>query len=369
MKFVKKFIITVVILGVIGGGGWFFYQKNQVESTSAGAVTTTTVTRQTIVSELTSSGNISPKDTYEVTALVEGEVIWAEFEEGDQVEEDQILYQVDVSSMESEITSVTNTLTRAQKNYDSALEDYEEAVRDYGNGVYCSTRTGFISELSIQAGDKVGSSTTLVSLYNDQVMKLVVPFLNVDAQQIPVGSQAVVRLSDTGEELLGTVTAISNYDEVLEGGRLVRKVTIEVANPGGLTTEHLATAWIGDGYLIGAAEGTFVASVDTTMISELPTTVNVASVLVNEGDYITIGTPIFTIDSSDVDDVIRVYEDDLEQAEDTLEKAQSSYDSTEEDYENYTITAPISGQVISKDVKVGDNLTTSSNCSTRKADS
>ncbi len=57
-----------------------------------------TVTKGTITSELSSSGVISPKDTYSLTSLVEGEVISANFEEGDQVTEGQVLYQIDVSA-------------------------------------------------------------------------------------------------------------------------------------------------------------------------------------------------------------------------------------------------------------------------------
>ena len=75
---------------------------------------------------MSSSGTISPKDTYSITSLVEGEVLSAEFEEGDQVEKGQILYQIDVSSMESELKSANTSLERANKDYAQALEDYSE---------------------------------------------------------------------------------------------------------------------------------------------------------------------------------------------------------------------------------------------------
>ena len=58
---------------------------------------TATVIRQNITSTLSSSGTISPKDTYSITSMSEGEVVQADFEEGDRVEAGQILYRIDAS--------------------------------------------------------------------------------------------------------------------------------------------------------------------------------------------------------------------------------------------------------------------------------
>ena len=66
-----------------------------------------------ITSELTASSSLSPKDTYEVTSLVEGEVLEALFEEGDVVEKDQVLYRIDASSMDSDLSSAETSLLRA----------------------------------------------------------------------------------------------------------------------------------------------------------------------------------------------------------------------------------------------------------------
>lgn len=74
------------------------------------------------------------------------------------------------------------------------------------------------------------------------------------------------------------------------------------------------------------------------------------------GDYVTIGTPIFRIQSKDAADILQTYKDALDTAQERLESAQSKMDSTQEEYENYTITAPISGQVITKSIKTGDKV-------------
>lgn len=357
----KWIVLTGLALIAAVGGALFFQsysRKAKQASATAGSKNTATVTRGTLTSELSSSGVISPKDTYSITSLVEGEIIMADFEEGDQVVSGQILYQIDVSSMESEVRSAANSLERANTSYAEALRDYQEAVADYSGNTYKSTRTGFISELNIEAGDKVSSSTELAVIYNDQIMKMKVPYLSGEAAAISGGSQAVITLADTEEQLLGTVTAVSNMDEVLSGGRLVRYVTIEVANPGGLTTGHTGSVMIGE--FTSAMEGTFEPMTDTVMKAELSSSVEVEAVLVNVGDYVTAGTPIFRINSRDVEKIIRSYKDSVDSAEEKIESAQSKVDSTQDNYENYTITAPISGQVITKNSKVGDNISKSS---------
>ena len=291
-------------------------------------------------------------------------MLTADFEEGDQVTEGQVLYQIDASSVESDLKSSENSLARANKSYQQALEEYQEAVSDYSGNTYKSTRTGFIKKLNIQVGDKVGSNTDLAELYNDQTMKLKVAFLAGEAAAIPVGSQAVVTLTDTEEQLTGVVTAVSNMDEVLDGGRIVRYVTMEVETPGCLTTSHSATVTIGE--FVCCSEGTFEAMIDTTMKASVTGngSLEVEELLVHEGDYVTSGTPLFRIKSKDVEDILDSYQDAVDQAQEKIESAQSNADNKQETYDNYTITAPISGQVITKNVKAGDKIDRSSSSST-----
>lgn len=68
----------------------------------------------------------------------------------------------------------------------------------------------------------------------------------MDAGNIGVGNQGVITLSDTGEQLSGTVIAVANMEETLSGGQVVRYVTFQVENPGGLTENMSASVQVGD---------------------------------------------------------------------------------------------------------------------------
>lgn len=328
---------------------------------------TAQVTRQSITSELSSSGTLAAKDTYTITSLVEGEVIAADFEEGDQVEKGQILYQLDPSSIDSELNTASNSVSRAESSYNNAAEDYAEVQSKWSGNTYKATETGYIKNLYVEAGDKINNGSQIADIYSDALMKLRLPFLREEAALIPVGSQAVITLSGTGEQLPGVVTIVSSMDETLSGGRLVRYVTITVANPGGMTGDMTATAVVGE--FSCSEEGSFTVSVDKTMSASISgnSSVEIAGLLVNEGDYVTEGQPVFTITEKSAKDLLESYKNSLEQAEEGLESARNKLESTQDNLENYTITAPISGQVIQKAAKVGDNISRSGNTDTAMA--
>ena len=244
-KPVKKLVLGAVLLAVIAGGAVFVYQKKAASSSKKEtSVRTGTVTRQTIQQSLSSSGTISPKNSYTITSMVEGKVISADFNEGDQVTEGQVLYQIDASSMTSKLNSATSSLERAQESYNDAMKDYNSAVADYSGNTVKSTVSGYIKTMKIRAGDQVSGNTEIAEIYNDSVMEVDIPFLSVEAAQISVGSTATLTLSDTLEEISGTVTSVDQLDTTLTGGQLVRYVTVQVTNPGGLTSDMYATASI-----------------------------------------------------------------------------------------------------------------------------
>lgn len=356
MKNKKKFLILLIVVLLAFGGivGFLMMNKSKSASAKAKSVQTATVSKRDITSELSSSGTISPKDTYDITSLAEGEVTAAEFEEGDVVEKGQVLYRIDTSSMESQISSANNSLERSQESYQNALEDYNTALSDYSGNTYKATENGFIKTLSIKDGDKVSNGTEIAAIYDDKTMKLKVPFLSAEAAQIVSGNGAILTLTDTGEQINGVVSSVSNMDVTLTGGRIVRYVTIEVANPGGITSETAATALVGD--FVSSMEAAFEPKLETTMKADISSTVEIQRILVTEGDYVTKGTPIFSIENKSADKLLRTYKDSLDKAQESLESAKSKLESTQDTYDNYTVTAPISGKVIKKTVKVGDKI-------------
>ena len=350
----KKFIIIPAIIA-LGIGGFFFIKSRQSANTDLNTyVPTAIVTKQDISSEISSSGTITPKDTYNITALISGDIIAADFNIGDTVSKDQVLYQIDKSSIESDINSSNNSLNKANTGYASATKDYEKAKSEFSGNLYRSTRRGYIKELSIQSGDKISGGTKLATIYNDNVMNIRIPFLSPEAQNITAGMTGTLTLTETGEQIEGRVLSISSMDQTLDGGRLVRNVTFEVTNPGGLTDKTTANATVGE--MTSTGDGTFEASTNVDMSADLAEGVEIEKVLVNVGDFVEVGTPIFKMTSESADKLLKTYRDAVDTAQGNVDAAKKGVDTAKKTYDEYTIKSPIAGKVISKNYKVGDKV-------------
>lgn len=361
-------IVLIVVLAALLGG-FFLYKKKTSSQKSQGdqSVSTATVKRTDISSELTASSSLSPKDTYEVTSLVEGEVIEANFEEGDVVEKGQVLYRIDASSMDSDLSSAETSLQRAKESAQTAQSDYAEETARIAGNTYRSTASGYIRTLYIKEGDKVNNGTKIADLYDDSVMKITVPFLSGEAAEINVGDEAAVILEDTGEQISGTVTVVSSMEETLSGGRLVKNVTVEVSNPGGLTTDTAASVKV-DGFVC-SAEGTFAAKTETTLSVEISgnKSLEIENLLIHEGSYVEKNSELFQVTTKTAEEYLKEFKDAVESADDNLENAENKLSNTQDNVDDYTITAPISGTVITKNAKVGDKISKSSSGTTTMA--
>ncbi len=354
---IRKIITWVIVAALLGGGGiafWRYRQQQKAAKEADSGVNTATVTRGDITQKISSTGTIAAKDTYSITALVTGTIVSADFEEGDQVKKGQVLYQIDVSSMASRVTSAENTLTRAKKKLAEAQQDYADAVAKYSGNVYTSTMSGYITAIDIADGQKIGNGTKLLELTDETKMSVQIPFLEGEADLMQVGDSATLTLSDTLEQITGTVSAVGDQIVVLSGGRLVRYVTVDVENPGGLTTTTPVSAAI-DGFDC-VEEGNFEANFTSSLEADLDGNVDCVQVLVHVGDYVSPGTPIFSITPKSAQDIIQDFDDAVDNAQSSVENAQQSLDSTNDTVNDYTITAPIDGEVITKSYKVGDKI-------------
>mgnify|MGYP001623226434 CR=1 FL=1 len=118
----KAVIAAVVLVAVIAAASRILGGGKETAGDGAQEQKTAAVERRDVTSTLSASGSLEAKDSYNITSLVEGEVLAADFEEGDQVTKGQVLYQIDSSSMESQLTSSRNSLQRAQDSLADAQD-------------------------------------------------------------------------------------------------------------------------------------------------------------------------------------------------------------------------------------------------------
>ena len=332
----KKFAVAGVALVVAAGVGWQMLSPGQSSAASATSYTTAEVTRMDVSSSITGSGTLEAADSYSVTTLIEGSILTADFEEGDEVEEGTILYTIDSSDASNSLEQAEISLNQAQRNYNNQLESQEDLT-------ITAPVAGQVYSIDVEVGDDVTAGETVATIRDSQTMSLEVSFPADDASSFYVGQSATVTLDSTFETLTGTISKISGTDTVLTGNVIVRTVTIDVSNPGGLSTEQTASAAVGTA--TRTASGTFTYKEEETVTAEVSG--EVSSIRVSEGDQVSSGQTLIVLTSDDLDD-------SLQSASESLRNAEISLENQYENLDDYTITSPIKGTIVDKNYNAGE---------------
>ena len=152
----------------------------------------------------------------------------------------------------------------------------------------------------------------------------------------------------TFEAITGSVQSVSGADTLSSGNLLVRTVTIAVRNTGNLTASQAATATINGVSALSSARFSYQREQSVTAQNSG----TVSALCVKEGTQVSADTALIQLSGDNLTKQVL-------NASDNLRSAELSVEDTQKQVDDYTITAPISGTIISKDVKVGDTVGTS----------
>ena len=298
--------------------------------------------RRDITNTFSGSGTISAANTYTVKSLVKGTVLTADFEVGDTIEKGTVLYTIDSSDVATSVEKAQLALEQAQRSYDDTAD--AQYIR--------SVIGGTVASIKVKAGDYVTAGQEIATVRDDSSLLLTLEFPAADASGFAVGQAAEVILNGTLETLSGTVQAVAGTDTISSGNLLVRTVTIAVKNNGSLTTAQAASAIINGVSALASARFDYQHQQTVTAT----TSGTVAAVCVKEGTAIEANTAIVQLSGTELSRQVQ-------SAADSLLNAQLSMSDTQKQMENYTITSPISGTVIQKNVKAGDTVGTDTTAS------
>ena len=342
LKRYKKGLIFLVILVVVGVVVVPWVIAKKANDMMEGMYQTQTPDMQDLQVELTGTGTIEPNDQYSITPMVQGEIIEAAFEEGDIVEKGQVLYQFSTENVEDSIKSAKLGVEQAKQNYNDAV-DSKQQTKD--NLSLISDQEGYVKKLYVSAGQKITAGSKVADVYDNTTMSLEVPFNASDVKNSWLGNRANVYVEDEGERLRGTVTNVDPTTTTLAGNMVVRYVTIEVINPGGIAAGMSGSASIGS--VDCNTAGTFSVKSEGTLIADGSGTID--SLKIKEGKYLNKGDTYLVLEDATVGDSVKSSQLSVESAENQLSSAKKSLD-------DYRVTAPISGTVITKNAKAGDNI-------------
>lgn len=296
------------------------------------------VTRGDVEVVITGSAAVEPNERYEIISMVSGDIISSAYDVGDSVSEGDVLYQFDTSSTDIGLEKSALSVSQSEINYNQALKKAEDLI-------VTAPCSGVISGLDIKKGDDVSAGAKIADINNSRVMKVVLPFNESQINNIYIGSAAEVTSSANMSSMTGTVTDKAAVATPQSDGSKLYDVTIEFTNPGAIT----------DGQIVGGAVGSMIspgygnAKYSETGSAKTDAEGTVSKVYCSNGDYVTKGDTIAVLSSDSVSDSIKNSEISYKNAKLSLQEQRDNLD-------DYKITSPISGTVITKNAKAGDTI-------------
>lgn len=335
----KKGWILIIIVLLLAAAAIVLLSRHggAVKNVNDGYITDTVQYRD-INSSITGSGTLAAANQYSVKSLVSGTILSDTFEEGDTVAQDTVLYNIDSSDS-------ANSLEQAQLSLEKAQRDYDNVVKDSADLTITSPSAGQVISYEVEVGDDVRAGDTVATVRDSSTMKLKVYFPADDAESMYSGQTAKVTLDSTFEMLTGTVTNVSKANTVLSGNMIVREVTINVSNPGGISTSQTATASVGS--VTSTSSGTFEYKSEKKVTAEIAGTVSRRYVA--EGANVSSGQALILLTSDD-------QANSVQNAADSVRNAELQLSDANKRLEDYTITSPIQGTIVDKKVKAGEKI-------------
>lgn len=329
-KCLALLVAAAIVVGILATRGFGGQEAAAEASYQTAAVETRNITRS-----LSSSGTLQPADSYTVSTLVSGEILSDTFEEGDQVEKGQLLYTLDSSGASNSQTQAQNSYTQAQTNYQQAVAaKYPTA-----------DLSGTVSEVYVKNGDTVSAGTELMRIVGDNHIYLTGLFPYASPSDFYIGQTATIYINGFAGTTTGTVTAVSTSTVTTSSGQQAVSVQVKAANPGLVTSDYTATIYVGS----YASYGQTSINLGTSSVVTAEASGKISGLSWLAGDTISEGDRICTITGNSVDNSIQ-------NAEINVENAQSSLENAKETLDDYSITAPISGEVVTKNAKAGDKI-------------
>ena len=258
------------------------------------------------------------------------------------MEKDQLLYTIDSSD-------VSTTESQAQTSYSQAQTSYEQAVKAKYPTADIS---GTVSEVYVSNGDTVNAGAEIMKIAASNDLSIDFQFSYANDGDFYVGQAAKIYINGYAGYLDGTVAQVGGSSIANGTGMKMTTVRVTAKNPGLVTSASTASATIGNYTSYG--QTTIKVGTGSTITAEASG--KITGLTLMPGDSVTSGQKLCTITGDSVDTQITNAKNSLANAKDSVESAQNRLD-------DYKITSPITGTVVEKTVKAGDNVGTGSNSS------
>lgn len=207
---IKKYIIIGIILVLVVGG--YFYIRNNAQKVAEGLqksyVVEDVVEKGNIEISLTGSGVIQPLSRVEIPKTITGEVKTDNFEEGEAVKKDSVLYKIGNTNIKSPVKGTLITKNVQKGDYVSA-----------------STSSGMGNTTSAT------SIEPLAVIADISKMKVMIEIDEMDISKIKLGMSAKITCDAVPEKEYEAVVSKIAAEGKSGNGVTTFDVTLEIDNP------------------------------------------------------------------------------------------------------------------------------------------
>ena len=344
---VRRIVALIVAVGVVaaaavGARALFFTEEEQVALTE-------TTTYGTLSTAIEGTATTMPNDSVSVTAASAAEILEVYVSAGDTVEAGDLLYVQDDAELDEEIESYQDELAELEEELDGYYDQRAELQESLSALTVTAPFAGRLIEVDGEEGGSAQNGGTLAVLVDDSKMTLTQYFSYAYADQVYVGMSAGVSVASLMLNLEGTVTDVQMVERLTTEGTRCFAVTVTVDNPGALTE-----GMTGAGYLVAdsgeklypAVEGSLEYGGQETIQAQVAGEITYADAVPYQ--TVSAGQTLFTIDGSS-------YEEQLADVDDRIAQTEEKITEAEESRSDYSVTAEISGKVISVGVRAGES--------------
>ena len=162
-KFPIKRAVALVVAAVVVVGGGFGIKTLFFQNETQTALTETT-TYGSLSTVIEGTGTTMPADSVTYTTASTTEITGVYVSAGDTVEAGDLLYTQDDSELDEEIEGYQDELTELQNTLSDASDQLSELNERLADLKVTAPFSGRITDVTVRAGDTVGSGTKLATL-------------------------------------------------------------------------------------------------------------------------------------------------------------------------------------------------------------
>ncbi len=288
------------------------------------------------------SGNIEPSVTKEIKAYDTAIVDKIYVEEGEFVNEGDLIL-----TFESDTENVN--IESAKLDLQLEQNDLQELKEDLNNLKIYAETSGYIGDIDVKVGDELSKGDVLSTITDKTKLEISGYFNTSQIKKIEVGDEAEVVTSDFLQTIPAKIIQIKEDPIASSDGSISYEVIAEIDNPGGISTSNTGTVTVKkeEGTLYSVSQENFTLKTQEEITLKIDG--ELIGLYIEEGEYVEKGQLIAELENTDLENSIKSKELDVEKAELSLTEKL-------EDVDDLAVYAPITGTITSIDVTEGERV-------------